>query len=69
MKTYQLDSTGWALNILDFGEPSPLESHAFELAADDEGKAFYLGAAMTRTYGLDSVKAACIAYARSAKRQ
>ena len=54
---------GWNLYILEYGEQSPMENHgAFELAADDENKAIFGSAAMIRTYGLDSIVAACRSY-------
>ena len=64
MQTVKLDSTGWTLNILAYGEPSPLENHkAFELGADDQNREIWAGEVMVRTYGLRSVETACIAYA------
>lgn len=64
MQSIQLDTTGWRLNILDYGEPSPLENHgAFELGADDENREIWAARAMVQTYGLRSVETACVAYA------
>lgn len=64
MNTIKLDSTGWTLNVLEYGEPSPLENHgAFEIGSDDDSRELWASISMIRTYGLDSVKTACIAYA------
>ena len=64
MTTLPLDATGWTLNILAYGEASPLgDHHAFELGADDANKAIWAGEVTIRTYGLDPIRNACIAYA------
>ena len=53
----------WNLCILEYGEASPLENHGFmELGADDENKRIYGTEIMIRTYGLDSIIAACRGY-------
>ena len=55
---------GWKLISIEYGEQSPLENHgAFELGSDDENKAIYASETMIRTYGTDSVIAACTGYA------
>lgn len=64
MTRIKLDNTGWTLNVLAYGEPSPLENHhAFELGSDDESHSIWGSETLVRTYGLRSVKTACIAYA------
>jgi hypothetical protein len=64
MTPIKLDSTGWTLNILEYGEQSPLANHgAFEIGSDDDNKELWTSATVVRTYGLRSVETACIAYA------
>ena len=64
MNTLKIDSTGWTLNVLAYGEQSPLENHkAFELGADDYNHAIWASEVTIRTYGLNSIMTACIAYA------
>lgn len=64
MRTLPLDSTGWTLNVLSYGEESPLENHhAFELGSDDENREIWASEITIRTYGLDPIRNACIAYA------
>ena len=66
MKRFNLDSTGWTLNVLQYGESSPLENHgAFELGSDDTNKEIWASETMLRTYGQRSVETACIAYANN----
>ena len=70
MQTIKLDSTGWTLNVLAYGEQSPLEKHgAFELGSDDEAHSIWASETMVRTYGTASVKTACIAYANKRNRK
>ena len=64
MRTFKLDSTKWTLNVLEYGEASPLENHgAFELGSDDTNREIWAYETMLRTYGQRSVETACIAYA------
>ena len=64
MRKFKLDSTGWTLNVLEYGEASPLANHgAFELGSDDGSKSIWTSETMMRTYGQLSVETACIAYA------
>ena len=68
MRKFKLDSTGWTLNVLEYGEASPLENHgAFEIGSDDENRALWTSETMKRTYGQRSVETACIAYANKRK--
>jgi len=64
MKQFQLDATGWTLNILAYGESTPLENHhAFELGSDDDAREIWAHEMLVRTMGTRSIETACIAYA------
>ena len=59
----------WKLCILSYGEESPLEDHhAFELAADNDAREVWAAAVLVRTYGLDSILAACRRYIHHQKK-
>ena len=60
----KLDSTGWTLNVLAYGEQSPMEDHpGFGIASDDARKELWIGEVAMRLHGQIDITNTCIAYA------
>ena len=56
-------SNGYSVNVIEYGEDSPMEGHkGGEIAADDKHHAFYVYEVTVVANGTDSILKACNSY-------
>jgi hypothetical protein len=56
-------NNGYTLQVIKYGEQSPMDNHkGGEIAADEDNKVFYVHEVLVVTNGLDSIMKACNSY-------